>query len=90
MHVVVNPRHYRRQRKITLLLQQKEIGAPDIWRWQRFRGRWGWGNCVDHPTVIRALHSRGIKAYVEECKFILNEDNKKRRMVSAIGYYCDS
>ena len=46
--------------------------------------------CADHPTVIRALHPRGIKAYVEECKFILNGDNKKRRMVSAIGYYCDS
>ena len=43
---------------------------------------------VDYATVLRALHSRGIKAYVEECKFILNEDNKKRCMVS--GYYCDS
>ena len=45
---------------------------------------------VSYSTVFRALHSRGIKAYVEECKFILNEHNKKRRMVSASGYYCDS
>ena len=45
---------------------------------------------VSYSTVFRTLHSRGIKAYVEECKFILNEDNKKRRMVSASGYYCDS
>ena len=43
---------------------------------------------VDYATVLRALHSQGIKAYVKECNFILNEDNKKRRLVS--GYYCDS
>ena len=43
---------------------------------------------VDYATLLRALHSRGIKAYAEECKFILNEDNKMRRMVS--GYYCNS
>ena len=42
---------------------------------------------VHYATIIRALHSQGIKAYVEECKFILNEDNKKRRMVS--GQYSD-
>lgn len=37
---------------------------------------------VSKSTVFKALKSQGIKAYVEEKKFILNEDNKKRRLVS--------
>lgn len=37
---------------------------------------------VGRSTVLRTLHSRGIKAYVEECKFILDENNKERRVVS--------
>ena len=41
---------------------------------------------VHYATIIRALYSQGIKAYVEECMFILNEDNKKRRMVSGPQY----
>ena len=32
---------------------------------------------VGRSTILRTLHSRGVKAYVEECKFILDEDNKK-------------
>jgi hypothetical protein len=37
---------------------------------------------VSRGTIFDTLRTRGIKAYVEECKFILDEDNKKRRVVS--------
>lgn len=36
---------------------------------------------VGRTTILKALHSSKVKAYVEECKFILDEDNKKRRVV---------
>ena len=71
-HLIVTTKRDWGTRHMTLTEIQKEAGLGH----------------VDYATVLRALHSRGIKAYVEECKFILNEDNKKRRMVS--GYYCDS
>jgi hypothetical protein len=37
---------------------------------------------VSKATILQVLNSQGIKAYIEECKFILDEDNKKKRMVS--------
>jgi len=37
---------------------------------------------VSRGTIFDTLRTRGIKAYVEECRFILDEDNKKRRVVS--------
>ena len=42
-------------------------------------------------TIYSALTSRGISAYIEETKLILDEANKKRRMVSqaASGPYLD-
>ena len=36
---------------------------------------------VSRGTIFQTLQSQGIKAYVEECKFILDEENKQRRMV---------
>ena len=40
----------------------------------------GLGHVVQ-STVFNTLHARGVKAYVEECKFILNEENMKWRIV---------
>jgi hypothetical protein len=37
---------------------------------------------VSRGTIFDTLRTRGIKAYVEKCKFILDEDNKKQRVVS--------
>jgi len=37
---------------------------------------------VSRGTIFDTVHTRGSKAYVEKCKFILDEDNKKRRVVS--------
>ena len=37
---------------------------------------------VERSTILRTLYFWGVKACVEECKFILDEDNKKRRVVS--------
>jgi len=37
---------------------------------------------VSRGAIFDTLRTRGIKAYVEECKFILDEDNKRRRVVS--------
>jgi hypothetical protein len=39
---------------------------------------------VSKATILQVLNSQGIKAYIEECKFILDEDNKKNQMVSAM------
>jgi hypothetical protein len=36
---------------------------------------------VSHGTIFNSLHSWEIKAYVEECKFILDEENKQQRVV---------
>jgi len=37
---------------------------------------------VSRGPIFDTLRTRGIKGYVEECKFILDEDNKKRRVIS--------
>ena len=39
---------------------------------------------VSKATILQLLNSQGIKAYIEECKIILGEDNKKKRMVSVM------
>jgi hypothetical protein len=36
---------------------------------------------VSRGTIFNPLHSRGMKAYVAECKKILDEENKQRRVV---------
>jgi len=36
---------------------------------------------VGRGTMVDTLRTRGIKAYVEECNFFLDENNKKRRVV---------
>ena len=42
---------------------------------------------VSRGTIFQTLQLRGIKAYVEECKFILNEENKQRRMVCYSSFH---
>jgi hypothetical protein len=65
-HLVATTKRDWGSRHMTLIELQLEAGL----------GR------VSKSTVYKALKSRGIKAYVDEKKFILNEDNKKRRVVS--------
>ena len=73
-HLIATAQRDWGTRHMTLTEIQREAGLGHIGR----------------GTIVRALQSRRIKAYVEECKFILNEDNKKRRMVSAqlLLYQC--
>jgi len=40
---------------------------------------------VSTGTIFDTLRTRGIKAYEEECKYIHDEDNKKRRVVRGTG-----
>jgi hypothetical protein len=37
---------------------------------------------VSRATILQVLNSEGIKAYIEECKVIVDRDNKAKRMVS--------
>jgi hypothetical protein len=46
----------------------------------------GFGH-VSKATILQVINCQGIKAYNEECKFILDEENKKWRMVS-VSLHC--
>ena len=47
----------------------------------------GWSHVSD-TTVFRALQQRGIGAYPEVFKFILNKENQKKRLVCNPLQYC--
>jgi len=64
-HLVATVRHSWGTRHMSLTELQLEAGLGHVSR----------------GTIFNTLHSRGITAYVEECKFILDEENKQRRVV---------
>lgn len=65
-HLIATTKKDWGTRHMTLTELQRESGLHHVCR----------------STIFNALQARNIGAYVEEKKFILNEDNKKRRMVS--------